>query len=126
MSNETKTELAADRTDMAEDRTLLANERTFAGWMRTGMASVGIALGFHALFNSMVPAWVPRAISTGFLFVAIYIFWTAERRAAQVCRRLDATAVETFGGANLKLVAAALTLATLALAAAIWLLPLVE
>lgn len=117
-----KTDLAADRTDMAEDRTLLANERTFAGWMRTGMASVGIALGFHALFNAMVPAWVPRAISTTFLIVALFIFWAAERRAARVCRRLDATTIETFGGTNFKLVAGALTIATGALIAAIWLL----
>lgn len=122
MSDGSTTDLAEDRTDMAEDRTLLANERTFAGWMRTGMASVGIALGFHALFNAMAPAWVPRAISTAFLIVAIFIFWAAERRSARVCRRLDATTVETFGGANLKLVASALTAATLALMAAIWLL----
>jgi putative membrane protein len=122
MANESRNDLAVDRTDLAEDRTLLANERTFAGWMRTGMASVGIALGFHALFNAMPPGWVPRAISTVFLIAAIFIFRAAERRASQVCSRLDATKVETFGGANLKLVAGALTAATLALVAAIWML----
>ncbi|MBB3991179.1 DUF202 domain-containing protein [Croceicoccus naphthovorans] len=42
---------AERKTDLAEDRTLLANERTFAGWVRTGLASVGIGLGFHALFE---------------------------------------------------------------------------
>ena len=35
-------DLAQDRTDLAEDRTVLAHERSFAGWVRTGMASVGI------------------------------------------------------------------------------------
>ncbi|RYF18599.1 MAG: DUF202 domain-containing protein, partial [Oxalobacteraceae bacterium] len=44
-----RTELAQDRTDFAEDRTVLAHERSFASWMRTGMASVGIGLGFNAL-----------------------------------------------------------------------------
>lgn len=122
MPSQSTTDLAEDRTDLAEDRTLLANERTFAGWMRTGMASVGIALGFHALFNAMAPAWVPRAISTAFLVIAVFIFWAAERRAAQVCRRLDATTVETFGGTNMKLVAGTLTAATVALIAGIWLL----
>jgi hypothetical protein len=58
MANE-KNELAEDRTDLAEDRTVLANERTFAGWMQTGLSAVGIASGFHALFNRMEPDWVP-------------------------------------------------------------------
>lgn len=122
VANETKTELAADRTDMAEDRTLLANERTFAGWMRTGLSSVGIALGFHALFNAMSPSWIPRLISTVFLMLAILIFWAAERRAAQVCQRLDAHLVETLGGANMRLISTVLTIATIALIAALWLL----
>ena len=48
---EAKTEWAEDRTDWAEDRTILANERTFAGWMRTGMAAIAIAVGLKAVFN---------------------------------------------------------------------------
>ncbi|MEY8838652.1 DUF202 domain-containing protein, partial [Cribrihabitans sp. XS_ASV171] len=40
-----KTDMAESRTDWAEDRTLLANERTYAGWLRTGMAAVALALG---------------------------------------------------------------------------------
>jgi putative membrane protein len=126
MTGEGTNELASERTDLAEDRTLLANERTFAGWMRTGLSSVGIGLGFHALFNAMLPPWVPRLISTAFLLFAIFVFWAAERRAAKVCRRLEATKVETFGGTNLKITAAVLTAATLALVGAIWLLPIGE
>ena len=53
----TSEELARDRTDLAEDRTILANERTFAGWMRTGLATIGIALGFQALFGRVDPTW---------------------------------------------------------------------
>lgn len=122
MNDESKTELASDRTDLAEDRTLLANERTFAGWMRTGLSSVGIALGFHALFNAMSPPWVPRLISTVFLILGILVFWAAEHRATQVCRRLEAHQVETLGGTNMRLIAFVLTIATMALIAAIWLL----
>ena len=44
-------DLAENRTDWAEDRTILANERTFAGWMRTGMASLAVAIGLKAVFG---------------------------------------------------------------------------
>ena len=59
--------LARERTDLAEDRTVLAHERSFAGWVRTGMAAVGIGLGFNALFQALEPTWVPKAIATAFL-----------------------------------------------------------
>jgi putative membrane protein len=57
-------ELAADRTDLAEDRTVLAHERSFASWLRTGLASVAIAVGFNALFRTMEPDWMAKAIAT--------------------------------------------------------------
>jgi putative membrane protein len=119
---ESKTELAEDRTDLAEDRTVLANERTFAGWMRTGFASVGIALGFNALFGKMEPEWVPKAIATSFLLIGIVIFATAERRACAVLSRLSPHKVETVRIRNLRLITGALILTTLALVAAMWLL----
>ncbi len=117
-----KQELAQDRTDLAEDRTVLANERTFAGWMRTGFAAVAIGLGFNALFNKMEPAWVPKAIATAFLLIAIVIFAAAERRACSILARLDAHQIETVRIRNLRLITAAIVLAVLALVAAIWLL----
>ena len=119
---ESKTELAEDRTDLAEDRTVLANERTFAGWMRTGFASVGIALGFNALFGKMEPSWVPKAIATSFLLIGIVIFWAAERRACSVLTRLKSHKVETVRIRNLRLITGALILTTFALVAAMWLL----
>ena len=57
-----KNVLAEDRTDLAEDRTLLANERTFSGWARTAMASIGIGIGFNALFAKVEPSWVAKAM----------------------------------------------------------------
>ncbi|HEV2079793.1 MAG TPA: DUF202 domain-containing protein [Allosphingosinicella sp.] len=115
-----KQELAEERTDLAEDRTLLANERTFAGWMRTGFASVGVGLGFHVLFE-MEPVWVPKAIATAFLLIGIFIFISAERRAGAVRNRLDSHEVKTFKLVNLRLITAAMVIATAALAVAIWL-----
>ncbi len=111
-----RTALAESRTDWAEDRTLMANERTFAGWMRTGLAAVGIGLGFNALFGKLDPSWVPRAIAT------IFIFWAAQRSGCAVQDRLDAHRAEPLQGMKLRLVAYALGLGGLALVAALWLL----
>lgn len=109
------------RTDLAEDRTILANERTFAGWMRTALASVAIGVGFHALFPAMQPAWLPRAIATGFLLLAVFVVVSAERRAAAVMRRLSAHVVTSARPMNLKILVGAIALGSLALIAAIWL-----
>jgi putative membrane protein len=119
-----KNELAEDRTDLAEDRTVLANERTFAGWMRTGLSAVGIALGFHALFNRMEPDWVPRSISTTFLLAALFVFWSSERRAAAVCRRLEVHKIVELRAGRLRLLTIVMSAATVALIFAIWLLRL--
>ena len=122
MADEDKEELAEDRTDLAEDRTLLANERTFAGWLRTGMAAVGIGLGFNVLFRTLEPPWVPKAIATVFLLIGIFIFIAAERGACKVKQRLETHAVKTFKSVNLKVISGAMVLATLALIAGIWFL----
>ena len=79
---EERTEFAEKRTDWAEDRTIMANERTFAGWMRTGLAAVGIGLGFNALFGKLEPAWWPKALATGFVLIGIAVFFAAQRSAA--------------------------------------------
>jgi putative membrane protein len=115
-------DLARMRTDFAEDRTVLANERTFGSWMRTGFAAIGIGLGFHALFGRIEPLWLPRAIATAFLVIAIIIFLAAERRACVVIRRLHTHKVETVKIGVVRLITIVTVAATLALIAAIWLL----
>lgn len=111
---------ADDRTDLAEDRTLLAHERSFAGWMRTGMAAVGVGLGFKALFQTMEPAWAPKTIASIFLLLAAFIFISAERRARRAIERLEAHRVAALAPVRLRLMAWALTSATLALGVTIW------
>lgn len=110
------------RTDLAEDRTILANERTFAGWMRTALACVAIGVGFHALFPKLEPPWVPRAIATAFLLLAILVIISAERRAMAVTRRLSAHVIVTAQGINLRLFTAAISAGATTLIAAIWLM----
>lgn len=117
-----RAELARDRTDLAEDRTVLAHERSFAGWVRTGMASVGIGVGFHALFETLDPTWVPKAIASVFLGIAIFIFLSAERRACRILGKLDPHKVAAIKPMRIRLMSWALVVATLALAAALWLL----
>lgn len=120
--SEDREELAEDRTDLAEDRTILSHERSFAGWMRTGMAAIGIGLGFNALFGSIDPVWVPKAIATAFLIVSAYIFLSAEQRARRILGRLDTHEVSTLTPVRIRILSWFLTLLSAALAAAIWLL----
>ncbi|MBU0658712.1 MAG: DUF202 domain-containing protein [Alphaproteobacteria bacterium] len=120
MTGETRTELADARTELAEDRTLLANERTFAGWARTSFGAIGIGLGFNALFDRLEPLWLPKAISTCFLLIAIFVIIVAERRACAVKDRLNSHEVVTFKTVNLRLIMGAIVSATVALIAAIW------
>jgi putative membrane protein len=115
-------QLAADRTDLAEDRTVLAHERSFASWLRTGLGAVGIALGFNALFRSLDPTWVAKAIASALLLIAIVIFWSAERRACSLLSRLEPHQVESMRPVGVRLISWALILATVALGVAMWLL----
>lgn len=117
---EDKNQLAEDRTDWAEDRTLMANERTFAGWMRTGLASVGIGLGFNALFGKLEPVWVAKGIATLFILIGIFVFWGAQRNAATVQKRMDSHDAAPIRTSNMKAIAAAMAFASLCLAVGIW------
>lgn len=117
---EDRTDLAEERTDWAEDRTILANERTFAGWMRTGLASVGIGLGFNALFGKLEPDWLPRAIATIFTLIGIFIFYAAQRSGRRVQDRLTSHDSTPMQGMNLQLIAAIMAFGSLSLAVAMW------
>lgn len=121
---EQRTDWAERRTDWAEDRTIMANERTFAGWMRTGLAAVGIGLGFNALFGRMELVWMPKALASAFILVAIAIFFAAQSKASEVADRLECHKAVPMRGLTMRLVAGALILASGGLIAAIWLLGL--
>jgi putative membrane protein len=112
---------ARKRTEWAEDRTVLSNERTFGSWVRTGFGAIAIGLGFHALFGRIHPLWLPRAVATAFLVIAIIIFIAADRRACIVIRRLHTHQVETVKVGVIRLITGVTVAATIALIAAIWL-----
>lgn len=115
---------AEQRTAYAEDRTILASERTFAGWLRTGYAAVGIALAFNALFGRLQPMWVAKAIATAFLLIAAAIFLAAENRELLIRERLSTNRVKAAKRWWIRLISLASLACSLALAAAIWLLPM--
>lgn len=119
-TTDTKTDWAERRTDWAEDRTTLANERTYAGWLRTGLTAVAVAIGLHVVFGSFEPAWVPKAVATLFLGIAIAIFWAARQAACHTLGRLERQSVETLGTRRITAIAAALSLATAATGAVLW------
>jgi putative membrane protein len=105
---------------LSEDRTILANERTFGSWMRTSLGCVAIGVGFQGLFPTMQPAWVPRAIATGFLLLAVLVIILAQRRAAEVIKRLDTHAIVNARSINLQIFAVLVSFGSFALVAAIW------
>lgn len=115
-------QLAEKRTDWAEDRTLLANERTYAGWMRTGLASVGLGLGFQAIFRATDPTWAAKAVATLFLAIGVFIFWAAWRNAGAVRARLEAHAAQPLPASRLGMVTVFFIAGTIALGVVLWVL----
>ena len=119
---DTRTEWAEHRTDWAEDRTVLANERTFAGWIRTALAAVVVALGLHAVFREVQPTWAAKAASSIFIAAAIVVIWAAERAAARTAKRMDNHQIRAQSNGRLTLIAVILTLGSLGTGAILWML----
>ena len=117
-----KNELAEARTDWAEDRTMLANERTFAGWMRTGMAAVAIALGLKAVFGEFEPTWAAKTTSSIFIALACYIFYSARAQAKATCARMDQHDAATKSVASMTIIAVILSAGAIATSVFLWLL----
>ncbi|MAP15476.1 MAG: hypothetical protein CMH86_11570 [Oceanibulbus sp.] len=117
-----KNDLAEDRTDWAEDRTILANERTFAGWMRTGMACVAVAIGLRAVFGEFEPTWVAKAVASVFILAALYVYWAAQVSAAKTQQRLSDHHANAQPNSRMKILAAILALASIGVGAILWML----
>lgn len=113
-------DLAKERTDWAADRTILANERTFAGWMRTGMACVALALGLRAVFGEFEPTWLAKAVASMFILLAVFIFWAAQGSAAETLGRLHDTQACAQPLRRTRMIALLLSLGALATGAILW------
>ncbi|WOI53888.1 DUF202 domain-containing protein [Parvularcula sp. LCG005] len=111
-----------DRTRWAEDRTIMANERTFAGWLRTGLAAVGLGVGFNALFRATDPTWVAKAIATIFILTGIFIFWGAQHEATNVLKRLNSHCADPTSPRRMQVMSALFSVAAALLVVAIWIM----
>lgn len=120
--SEDKNKLAEDRTAWAEDRTILANERTFAGWLRTGLAAVVVALGLHALFRDFEPTWVPKLLANLFILTAVVIFVAAWRGAARTQKRMEGHDTGGLPSTGIAAITAVLVAVSLATGVVLWLL----
>lgn len=113
-------DLAESRTDLAEGRTVLANERTFAGWVRTGLASIGIGIGFNALFGKLEPGWMARGIASLFILTGIGIFYLAQRNSRRVLSRLKSQEIGSRSARELVMIALATSIGGVLLLVGIW------
>ena len=120
MSNSNK--LAENRTDWAEDRTILANERTFAGWMRTGMASLAVAVGLKAVFGAFDPTWAAKSVATVFVITAVYIFWAAQDAACATLHRLNDNEAHAQPARRMKTLALIFACGSIAVGGILWML----
>lgn len=118
--DEDRSDLAQERTDLAEDRNIMAVERTFAGWIRTAMASIGIGLGFHALFGDLQPPWLARAIATLFVGAGGALAITAQQRARATLERLRSHEYEAASAPNFMLLGYAVAVGAALLVAGFW------
>lgn len=101
---------------------MLANERAFSGWVRTSLATVGIGLGFKALFGTLQPLWVPKAIATLFVCLGILIIVMATWRCRQVMARLTAHQIYSVSAFRLYVIAVVYCLGALTLLIGLWVL----
>ncbi len=101
---------------------MLANERTFSGWVRTSLATIGIGLGFNALFGTLEPIWIPKAISTLFVCLGMMIIVMATWRSKQVMSRLTAHQIYPVSTLRLYAIAVTFCFGALALLVSIWIL----
>ncbi|WP_281824237.1 DUF202 domain-containing protein [Jannaschia rubra] len=115
-----KTDMAEERTRWSEDRTALSNERTFAGWMRTGMAALAVAIGLRAVFSAAEPTWVPKSIATIFIVAALVIFWTARYNAGKAHDRLSTHEAEAQSARVFTLLTVTFSIGSVATGVVLW------
>jgi putative membrane protein len=104
---------AKTRTYWAEHQIILANERTFSSLMGMGLASVGIAIGFKAVFGDADSTWAAKFVTTLFLYVSIIVFWLARNQARKTLNRLRGRDAEAMPTRNFTLLASVKTFATI-------------
>ena len=114
-------DLAEDRTDLAEDRTIMAVERTMASWMGSGMGLIGLALGLRAIFGTFEPTWIPKAMATFFLILAIVVVHSARKRMCGAIARMSPSWVEEPNTRGMEIAAYGISAGAVMLMIGVWL-----
>lgn len=117
-----KQQMARDRTDWAEDRTILAAERTFAGWVRTGLTIIVVAIGLQALFRVAEPTWLPKTVASFFLVIAVLVFAAAWSEAVHSHKNFSTHGCRVQPVWRVSLLCALLILGTAGTGVVLWLL----
>ncbi len=107
---------------MSEDRTIMANERTFSSWSGAGMGAIGLALAFMAVFGAFEPVWIAKLISTIPLCAAIFLFWSAQKKACATLDRLTERKVEATGKRSYHVISSLLSLTAVGAAFILWMI----
>lgn len=84
------------------------------------MASIGIGVGFSALFRPVEPTWVAKAIATLFFLLAAFLIISAERRACALQARLNAHKIHDLATMNFRVMAIVISVGAMSLIVAIW------
>ncbi len=121
MSDES-TELSKQRTEWSEDRTLMSSERSFSSWIGTALGSVGVAIGFNAVFGELSPTWLPKLVATLFLLVGLVFVWSARNRACATRDKLSENDSETGGRTSFSLISAIVSFAIVLTGVVLWMI----
>lgn len=105
---------------LAKERTVLANERTFAGWTRTGMSMIGLALGAHYVLGQSVPVWLAKLPAIGLVLLALFIYWSAWHKARKTFYRLRVHTKPSLDEHEITTTALGLALVSIAIGILIW------
>ena len=80
------------------------------------MASIGIGIGFNALFQPVEPTWVAKAIATLFILLGVFLVIAAEtQRPVVIQTRLTAHKVDNIATTNFRIMAVAISFGAIAL-----------
>ena len=84
------------------------------------MASVALAVGLRAVFGQFDPTWLAKSVATIFIVLALYIFWAAERSAAQTLARLSDNDAHAQPLTRMRIIVAALALGAVSVGGVLW------
>lgn len=107
---------------LAEDRTVMANERTFAGWTRTGVSMVGLALGTHYVLGQTEPAWLAKMPAMGLILLSLFVYWAAWQKSRKTFNRLREHATQSLGEHEITTTAVGLAIVSTLIGGLIWMI----